>query len=49
MPWGNEARVPQPVLGSPGAATEEACVPRAHALQQEKPLQRGAPVPALRK
>ena len=29
----------KPQLPSPHAATTEACVPRAHALQQEKPPQ----------
>ena len=32
-----------PVLQSPRAAAAEACVPWAHAPQQEKPLQRDAP------
>ena len=36
-PTRSRARVPQ--LVSPRAATTEACVPRAHSLQQEKPLQ----------
>ena len=49
MPWSNEARAPQllslrsrahePQLLSPCATTTEACVPRAHAPQQEKPPQ----------
>ena len=49
MPRSNEARAPQllslrsgprePQLLSPRATTTEARVPRAHALQQEKPLQ----------
>ena len=30
---------PEPQLLSPHPAATEACVPRAHALQQEKPLQ----------
>ena len=47
IPQSNSARVPQllslrsrarkPQLLSPHATTTEACVPRAHALQQEKP------------
>ena len=47
MPWSNEACVPQllslcsgarePQLLSPSATTTEARVPRARALQQEKP------------
>ena len=36
-----------PVLQSPHAAAAEACVPWAHAPQQEKPLQRDAPAPQL--
>ena len=49
MPRSNEARAPQllslrstacePQLLSPQATTTEACVPKAHAPQQEKPLQ----------
>ena len=49
MPRSNQAHAPQllsllsgalePQLLSPHAATTEAHVPRAHALQQEKPLQ----------
>ena len=49
MPWSNKARVPQllslhsrarePQLLSPRATTTEGRVPRARALQQEKPLQ----------
>ena len=49
MPQSNKAHVPQllslhsrarePQLLSPHAATTEACAPRAHALQQEKPPQ----------
>ena len=49
MPRSNEARAPQllslrstacePQLLSPHATTTEACVPKAHAPQQEKPLQ----------
>ena len=31
--------VPKPALQSPRATTTEACAPRAHAPQQEKPLQ----------
>ena len=55
MPHSNEAHVPQllslrsrahePQLLSPRATTTEACAPRAHALQQEKPLQREARAP----
>ena len=37
MPRSNSAHEPQ--LLSPRATTAEACAPRAHALQQEKPLQ----------
>ena len=37
MPQSNEACVPQ--LLSLRATTTEACVPRAHAPQQERPLQ----------
>ena len=47
MPWSNKAHVPQllslrsrtrkPQLLSPSATATEACVPRACALQQEKP------------
>ena len=49
MPWSNKARAPQqlslhsrahePQLLNPHAATAEAHVPRARALQQERPLQ----------
>ena len=49
MPWSNEAGAPQlrslcsrarePQLLSLRATTTEACVPRARALQQEKPPQ----------
>ena len=49
MPWSNKAHVPQllslcsracePQLLSPCATTTEAHMPRAHAPQQEKPLQ----------
>ena len=48
MPWSNWARAPhllslrsrarKPQLRSPRATTAEACVPRARAPQQEKPL-----------
>ena len=54
----NEARAPQllnlcsrslePQLLSPRATTTEARVPRAHALQQEKPLQWEARTPQRR-
>ena len=37
MPWSNKPHEPQ--LLSLHATTTEACVPRARALQQEKPLQ----------
>ena len=37
MPWSNWAHAPQ--LLSPRATTTEACMPRAQALQQEKPPQ----------
>ena len=49
MPRGNKAPKPRllslssgacvPQVLSPRAATTEACMPRTHALQQEKPLQ----------
>ena len=38
----------EPQLLSPRAITTEACVPRAHALQQEKPLQWEARAPQQR-
>ena len=43
MLWSNYAHAPQ--LLSLCAATTEARTPRAHALQQEKPLQREARAP----
>lgn len=57
--WSGQDPVPrdaiEPVLSSPGTVTTEACAPRAHALQQEKPLhkkhvsqQRIAPLTATR-
>ena len=45
-PWSNKVCAPQ--LLSLWAATTEACVPRAYALQQEKPLQWGAHAPPRR-
>ena len=36
------SRACEPQLLSPRATTTEACVPRAHAMQQEKPPQREA-------
>ena len=58
MPWSNWARVPRllslssrackPQLQSPSATTTEACVPRAHAPQQEKPPQWEAHTPQQR-
>ena len=55
MPWSNQARVPQllslhararePQLLSPLATTTEACTPRVHAPQQEKPPQWEARAP----
>ena len=52
MPQSNKARVPrllslcsrahEPQLLSPCATATEACLPRLHAPQQEKPLQREA-------
>ena len=57
MPRSNQARAPQllslhsrarePQLLSPSAATTEARVPRAHALQQEKPADRNEEQPLL--
>ena len=41
------ATTTEPVLWSPGAATTEACVPRARGPQQEKPLEGGAHAPQL--
>ena len=46
MPGSNKARAPQ--LLSPHATTTEACVPRAHAPQQEKPPQQEARAPQRR-
>ena len=58
MPWSNEAHAPQllslnsracePQLLSPRATTTETHVPRAHALQQEKPPQWEACAPQQR-
>ena len=58
MPQSNKARAPQlmslrsrahePQLLSPRPTTTEACVPRAHAPQQEKPLQWEARAPQQR-
>ena len=55
MLWSNQAQVPQllslcsrahkPQLLSPRATTSEACAPRAHAPQQEKPPQWEAHAP----
>ena len=55
MPWSNKAHAPQlmslcstalePQLLSPSATTTEACAPRAHAPQQEKPPQWEAHAP----
>ena len=55
MPWSNSAHAPQllslhsrahkPQLLSPRSITTEACMPRAHALQQEKPPQLEAHTP----
>ena len=58
MPWSNKARAPQllslrsrawePQLLNPPATTTEAHVPRAPALQQNKPLQWEAHAPQRR-
>ena len=37
MPWNSSARAPQ--LLNANASATEVCMPRAHALQQEKPPQ----------
>ena len=44
-PW---AATTEPVLWSPWAATTEAHAPRAHALQQEKPLRWAKAITALK-
>ena len=42
------SRAREPQLLSPRGTTTEACTPRAHALQQEKPRQREAHAPQRR-